>query len=158
MSARVVEGTGSVFFILVLFGLNNCYRWCHGKCESLMTEELLDTAAERGFRCVYCRPPGSHCLQVAFGASVDESGTSSLDGVVLTKSGLDLANPRLPPPAVPIQAVLKKNLGDTRSRGAMSGAARAIEDTIDAVTAAVAKTFTTQSSEGILFSLFRERI
>ncbi len=70
--------------------------------------------------------------------------------MVLTKSGIDLSTWRLPTPqSTPIGNV-RKHLSDSRGRGGLAGASRAIEDTIAEVTAAVNKTFNSQSSEGQL--------
>lgn len=34
-------------------------RWLHGKCEEICGEEMLEAAAENGFRCSLCRPQGN---------------------------------------------------------------------------------------------------
>uniref|UniRef100_F1KPX5 Histone-lysine N-methyltransferase trr n=1 Tax=Ascaris suum TaxID=6253 RepID=F1KPX5_ASCSU len=37
----------------------HCSRWLHGKCEEICGEEMLEAAAENGFRCSLCRPQGN---------------------------------------------------------------------------------------------------
>uniref|UniRef100_A0A914X0L3 [Histone H3]-lysine(4) N-trimethyltransferase n=1 Tax=Plectus sambesii TaxID=2011161 RepID=A0A914X0L3_9BILA len=105
----------------------NCFRWYHGKCEELYSEEMLEAAAERSFRCSFCRPLGTQSLPSSSLISGDAMHYIA-DGVALTKAGLEASQwrppaevrqRRPPPPTVP------------------SGAAQAISDTINEVTAAV---------------------
>ncbi|XP_060052806.1 histone-lysine N-methyltransferase 2C isoform X2 [Erinaceus europaeus] len=79
-----------------------CDRWTHAACQSLSTEEEVESVADLGFDCSMCRPymptsnvPSSDCCDSSLVAQIitkvrelDPPKTYTQDGVCLTESGM----------------------------------------------------------------------
>uniref|UniRef100_A0A915CUC2 Histone-lysine N-methyltransferase n=1 Tax=Ditylenchus dipsaci TaxID=166011 RepID=A0A915CUC2_9BILA len=67
----------------LLIKCQRCVRWCHGKCEDLLTEEQVENAAENAFRCSLCRPQLSSAYNDYMNMSV------IIDNVMVNKTAAD---------------------------------------------------------------------
>ncbi|KAM5303512.1 histone-lysine N-methyltransferase 2C isoform 11-T11 [Glossophaga mutica] len=79
-----------------------CDRWMHAACQSLNTEEEVESEADAGFDCSMCRPyvppshvPSADCCDsslvvqtLAKAKELDPPKTYTQDGVCLTESGM----------------------------------------------------------------------
>ncbi|MFH4977913.1 hypothetical protein AB6A40_004622 [Gnathostoma spinigerum] len=65
----------------------HCVRWIHGRCEELYGEEMLEAAAENGFRCSMCRPSGNIPMNDALNLLI-------CDNVAMNKTALDVLQSR----------------------------------------------------------------
>ena len=54
------------------------FRWLHGSCDGLMSEEELDRAADYGYHCLFCRPITKRTLVGISGMSSTPSASHPL--------------------------------------------------------------------------------
>lgn len=61
----------------------HCARWLHGKCEDIIGEDMLEMAADNGFRCSLCRPQGNTPMS-------DALNVLTCDNVAMNKCAMEV--------------------------------------------------------------------